>query len=649
MSAAGSPAGDEAPGRDARAAGPGSPAVEYASRQAELSRQGAALDARERRTSTLRGVSFLAAAGLGIYAGIRGGAPLWIAAGAAAVVFVVAVIAHAVLITRRAEIDQRLALVKRGLSRIADTYEDLPERGERFSPELHPYAKDLDVFGHRSLFQLLVTAETQAGQAALASWLLTGASAKTVAERQAAVRELAARPDLREDVAVLAKNARARLAPDALFAWGEARGVFESGGPDLRLALAARFLVPVTILLAIGAWTVGDAIGPLRYGWMVALTVQLLVALRTGVFTERALSQASSREEPLGRFAPLFARIEATTFEAPLLQRCRAALVGAGEARGQGAAEKDAGSAPSGVGSASDAMSKLQNILGFADVRHTGMFHLIFHLVTLWDVWCAVALERWRARHGKRIRAWIEALAAVEALASLATFAHEHPHYAYPEVDEGASRFSADDLGHPLLPAAKRVTNTVAFATGGGAPQALLITGSNMSGKSTLLRAVGTNAVLALSGAPVCATRLSMSVLDVRTSMRITDSLEQGVSHFYAELQRLKEITGAAEAGRPVLFLLDEVLHGTNSRERQIGAKAVVKHLLAKGAIGAVSSHDLGLSDLEGETGGVVVNRHFEEHVEDGKMAFDYRLKTGVVSTTNALRLMKIVGLPVEE
>ncbi len=629
-----------------------SPAAAYRRRQAELSAQGGALDARERRTSTLRGVSFLAMGGLGIYAGVNGGAPPWIATGVAAAVFVTAVIVHAVLITKKAEIDQRSLLVKRGLGRIADTYEDLPERGERFAPEQHPYAKDLDLFGQRSLFQLLVTAETQAGQAALAAWLLTGASAKVVAERQAAVRELAARPDLREDIAVLAKNARAKLAPDALFTWGEAKSVFEPLGAGLRLALGARFLVPVTIALAVAAWTIGGGAGPLRYAWMAALTLQLLAALRTGATTERALAQASSREEPLGRFGPLFDRIEATSFETPLLERCRAALLGEGapSPRGEGDTSADAGSVRRGdKQSASHAMGKLQTILGFADMRHAGLFHLLFHLVTLWDVWCAVALERWRARHGRRIRTWIEALSTLEALASLATFAHEHPGYVYPEVSDGAPRFSAGDLGHPLIAAARRVSNSVAFATGGGAPQALLITGSNMSGKSTLLRAVGTNAVLALAGAPVCASRLSMTVLDVRTSMRITDSLEQGVSHFYAELQRLKEITTAADAGSPVMFLLDEVLHGTNSRERQIGAKAVVKHLLEKGAIGAVSSHDLGLADLEGETGGVVANRHFEEHVEDGKMAFDYRLKMGVVSTTNALRLMRIVGLPVED
>lgn len=636
---------------------PDSPAHAYEQRQAELSRRGAALDAKERTLSLLRGVTFLGGIALAVLAGMRSSTALWVGASATFSAFLAAVVAHAILITRKAEIDQRLSLVAAGLARIRDEYSDFPEKGERFTPEQHPYSKDLDVFGHRSLFQLLSTAETVAGRAALAAWLLTGASVKTVAERQAAVRELAGRPELREDMAVLAHEARAKLPPDALFAWGEAKSVWGDDG-SVQLALAARFLAPLTVTLAILGWTLGAAMGPARHAWIVTLVVQLVVALRTGAMTERALAAASSREEPLGRFAPLFARIEGTSFEAPLLERCRAALLPA----------KDE------TASASQAMSRLQTILGFADLRHAGIVHLLINLFTLWDVWCAVSIERWRARHGKRIRVWIEALSTLEALASLAAFAYEHPDYAYPEVSDGAPRFAAKHLAHPLLPRAKRVANSVAFGVEDGetsgvraaseldetsgvrlpaalapCPQALLITGSNMSGKSTLLRSVGTNAVLALAGAPVCASELSMTTLDVRTSMRITDSLEQGVSHFYAELSRLKEITVAADAGSPVMFLLDEILHGTNSRERQIGAKAVVKHLLAKGAIGAVSSHDLGLAALEEETTGTVRNAHFEEHVEDGKMAFDYRLKTGVVTTTNALRLMRVVGLPVDE
>src|SRR5262249_53138654 len=256
----------------------------------------------------------------------------------------------------------------------------------------------------------------------------------------------------------------------------------------------------------------------------------------------------------------------------------------------------------------------------------------------LWDVWSAAALVRWRARYGIHVRRWIASMAEIEALASLASFAAEHPSYVFPEVGTGALRLVAEGLGHPLIPGGRRVDNDVAFAEPGSA---LMVGGSNMSGKSTLLRAVGVNAVLALAGAPVCATRLSMAECRVRTSMRIKDSLEEGVSHFYAELGRLKAIVDSADAGERVLFLLDEVLHGTNSRERSVGAKAVASPLLDRGAVGAVSSHDLGLSDLEAESGGRVRNVHFQELVEGDKMTFDYRLKPGVVTSSNALRLMK--------
>jgi DNA mismatch repair ATPase MutS len=259
-------------------------------------------------------------------------------------------------------------------------------------------------------------------------------------------------------------------------------------------------------------------------------------------------------------------------------------------------------------------------------------------------VFCAAALLRWRVRAGSQVRRWIEAMAELEALASLATFAEEHPSFAFPEVSAGDLHLVAEGLGHPLIPATARVENDVTLGSPGNV---LLVTGSNMSGKSTLLRAMGINAVLALAGGPVCARRLSMACCQVRTSMRITDSLEEGVSHFYAELLRLKAIVDAANAGERVLFLLDEVLHGTNSRERNIGAKAVVSHLMMEGAIGAVSSHDVGLADLEVESGGRVKNVHFQELVEAGKMTFDYRLKPGVVTSSNALRLMKLIGIRV--
>ncbi|CAN5201408.1 hypothetical protein BH09MYX1_BH09MYX1_62630 [soil metagenome] len=270
------------------------------------------------------------------------------------------------------------------------------------------------------------------------------------------------------------------------------------------------------------------------------------------------------------------------------------------------------------------------------------MVRLLFAPMFLWELNGAYLIERWRTRYGGTLRAAFEALGALEALSSFAASAFENPEYAWPEIDAEPC-FVADALAHPLLGKKTRVANDVVLE---GKGKALLVTGSNMSGKSTLMRAVGVNVVLALAGAPVCAKKMRLGVVRLATSMRVEDSLAEGTSHFYAELLRLKLIVDESAKG-PVLFLLDEILHGTNSHERILGARAVVRDLLEHGALGAVSTHDLGLSDMEAETPEMVKNVHFEEQVEGDKMTFDYKLRRGVVQSSNALRLMKALGLPV--
>ena len=606
----------------------------HAARIADLQRQVAGLEQRSRRLSLLRGLTFLAALAGGAHtlSGVIGrsadvpGPSAWVG-GVAAVAFLGLVIAHARLVTRMSELTQRVALCERASRRAAGDFASLPERGERFAAADQDYAGDLDLFGQGSLFQLLTVAQTGEGEATLAAWLCAPAPAAVLAERQEAVRELAGLGAFREDLAVLGAQAEVRgREADPLIAWAEAPATL--AGPSRPTALtAARLLVPLTLAALIIPRLLGVPLGLWCHAWLVPLVAQLLAlgALRPAV--EPSVAAAASREAPFGRYRPMLACIEQQAFSSPLLRRLQAELRGAGGAP------------------ASSEMSALQRILGFAELRHNGLIHLVVNTGLLWDVWCAEALDRWRLRAGRRVRAWMAALGEFEALASLGAFAHDHPDHAFPEVAEGEPRFEAEGLGHPLLPRGRRVVNDVALV---GAGTGLLVTGSNMSGKSTMLRAMGVNAALALAGAPVCATRLSMSPLAVRTSMRISDSLEHGVSHFYAELTRLKRVVDSADRGERVLFLLDEILHGTNSRERLIGARAVVKHLLAKGAIGAVSSHDLGLSDMEAETGGQMRNVHFEELVIEGKMSFDYKLKPGVVTSANALRLMRIIGIGVD-
>ncbi|HSJ25450.1 MAG TPA: MutS family DNA mismatch repair protein, partial [Longimicrobiales bacterium] len=278
--------------------------------------------------------------------------------------------------------------------------------------------------------------------------------------------------------------------------------------------------------------------------------------------------------------------------------------------------------------------------------------HSPVYIFTLWDVHVLAALERWQAASGAAVRDWLAAVGELEATAALATLAHDNPGWAYPLVDADAERvFRAESLGHPLLREDARVSNDVAVGPPG---TFLLVTGSNMSGKSTLLRAIGTNAVLAQAGAPVCAASLSMPPLDVATSIRVQDSLARGVSYFMAELERLKQIVDEAQqtAAREgtLLFLLDEILHGTNTAERRIAARRVISHLVRTGAIGVVTTHDLELAEEP-----VLVPSarlvHFQETFSEGddeasSLSFDYRLRDGLATSTNALVLMRLVGLP---
>ncbi|AKT43054.1 MutS family DNA mismatch repair protein [Chondromyces crocatus] len=621
----------------------------YDERLSVLRAEMATLESRSQRISRLRGLTFLIAAAGGVYLFLPssgGGGDLAFGAAhpaikvvsaLAALIFVGLVIFHAVLVTRMGGLELRITLFDRARRRTTGDFSTLVARSEKLTPTDHDYSGDLDLFGKGSLFQLLSVAETGEGDAMLADWLLRPASAEVVAERQEAVRELIELRTFREELAVLGSESGARgRDAEALIAWASSPPLLRTQDPLVRLSAV---ILPLTL----AAFTLTQIVPPatlglFRHAWLLLVGVQFFLVAAMRSRTEPTLHAASSREAPFGRYRQVLAGIEEQTFSSPLLQRLRAELRGT----------------EPGVRPASEEMLSLQKILGYAELRHNALIHVILNIGLLWDVWCALALDRWRVRSGSRIRSWMQSLGQMEALTSLATFADENPDYAFPEVKESSPRFEARSLAHPLLPRTRRVANDVGFdATADGSdpsahPVALLITGSNMSGKSTMLRSIGINTVLALAGAPVCAESLELSPLAVRTSMRISDSLEQGVSHFYAEVVRLKRVVDSANRGEQVLFLLDEILHGTNSRERILGAQAVVKHLIERGAIGAVSSHDLGLSPLQEETGGRVRNAHFEELVVEDKMSFDYTLKPGVVSTANALRLMRIAGIGVE-
>ncbi|HEY8089594.1 MAG TPA: MutS family DNA mismatch repair protein [Polyangiaceae bacterium] len=578
----------------------------------------AALEGRSRAIGTARLVlAALALAMVGAVVWGHFGKGLWAALGADVAVFVGLVFVHARVHDAKERASAALRFHQRGLARLDHAWERLPETSARFRRAEHPFVADLDVFGRGSVMQLADGTETRFGEERLAALLSLegrGDWPEGVRARQQAVQDLVARPAFREALAT-AGGILADEKPEAtaLLAWAE---------DERRLAV---WLHPLGWALPLVTW--GLIFLGLGAGITTLVVVaQLAIGGAIGLRVSAMLAVASARESGATRWRAMIALIEGEPFDAPLLRTLRDRL-------------------SAGSRKASVELAALERVMSFAEARHNEVFRLLIGPLFMWDVHCALALLRWRGRAGKHVRAWLEVLGEVEALASLSGLAFENPSFVWPELSEEPG-MEGKALGHPLLPGDRRVGNDVALPRAG---RALVVTGSNMSGKSTLLRALGVNALLAYAGAPVCASSMRIGPARVATSMRIEDSLEHGVSHFYAELRRLKHVLDLAqeEGLPPVLFLLDEILHGTNSRERVIGACAVVRDLVGRGALGAVSTHDLGITALERELGGVVENVHFEEQVSGETMTFDYVLRPGIVQSSNALRLMRAVGIAV--
>jgi hypothetical protein len=538
-------------------------------------------------------------------------------------VVVLSVVAFAALVIVHARVhrakDSALAAVRfheRGLARLDGRWTELPHTTEQ-PPSGQLFAGDLDLFGAASLCQLLDATETRFGQERLAS-LLTESTAEGALERQEAVRDLAARVDFREELSVLgALVGQDRPDPRALLAWAEGATPVQ-GGRLLRMIGRVLPLVFASMLLSTLVFGAPRAV--LGGVLVVAIGADLWTRKRVGAIA--SLLGSASAEGNLARYSEMLAAIERVAFDAPLLRDLATHLSASGTR-------------------ATRELARLERLVGFLEARNNEGFRLFLGPLLLWDLNFVLALETWRSRVGLQVRRWLQVVAEVEALASLAAFAFERPQCPYAEL-VSEPRFEAQGLSHPLLAGA--VGNDLVLE---GPGHALLVTGSNMSGKSTLLRAVGTNVVLAYAGAPVCATRLVLGPVVLATSMRVSDSLARGISHFLAEVQRLREVLDCAKPPAAVLFLLDEILHGTNSRERIIGAKAILRTLLGRGAMGLVSTHDLGLGDFASEPNSRVKNVHFQEQIEGETMTFDFRLREGLVHSSNALRLMKLVGIEV--
>jgi hypothetical protein len=566
------------------------------------------------RLGNVRLALALAAVVMGWAALGRHALSLWWLLAPAAIFFAVAVYHSRVL--RLRDLAQRaVSFYENGLARIEDRWSSIGETGERFLDPHHPYGADLDLFGKGSLFQLLSAARTRMGEERLAQWLLRPSPVEAIRQRHAAASELRDQLDFREDLAVLGADAGVGLYPHELLKWAEAPNQLQSRW----IPAVARLLVGLMLAGAF-VYAYWDVITPLVL--IVIIESSLALALRKKI--EETLHSTEHVFRNLDLLAGILERVDRQQFHVPPLQALQQALTSGGVAAWR-------------------AVAKLRGLVDFIDSRDN-VFVRVLDVPFMYSVQVAFAAERWRAKHGGALRAWLNAVAEIEALLSLAAYSFEHPADPFPEWSEGAARFEAQQLAHPLLPAAVCVRNSLRISS---VESVLLVSGSNMSGKSTLLRAVGVNAVLAMAGAPVRAERLQLTPLQVGASIRINDSLQEGSSRFYAEITRLRQILDLAAEPPPVLFLLDELLQGTNSKDRRIGAEGVIVALVNRGAVGLISTHDLALTEMDGSVSSRLHNVHFQDDLEDGRMKFDYRLREGVITKSNGLELMRSIGLQV--
>jgi hypothetical protein len=530
-----------------------------------------------------------------------------------AFVFAILWIAHERLLRALTASTRLESFYRRGLGRLDDQWAGQGDTGQRFLYPNHLYARDLDLFGTGSLYELISQAASAPGQHTLADWLLHPAEPAEILQRQGAIRELAPRLDLREQLA-LAADAIHEGTPEALTRWAEAT---EATVPGWLL-----YAAPPLALLWLSSMFYWFATS--NYVWFVLLSfLNAALTMRSIGAVKRAAADVLQISPLLGPLHRVLAVYESQPFQAPRLAVLTSAV-------------RSNGLAPS------RAVAKLERNLEWLESSDNWFVKLVNRFV-FWTPLCMLTIEIWRRRHGSHMRAWLSSVGDFEALSSLASFSYERPPCCFPTLRADAPALDAIGLTHPLLRRSTAIPNDLSLDA---ARPLIIVSGPNMAGKSTLLRAIGLNVVLAQCGAPVCCRSFSVSRLAVGASITVQDSLQSGLSRFYAEIQRLKQITDLA-AAQPTLFLLDELLSGTNSHDRRVGTEALLRGLLARNATGLITTHDLALTEIATAFDTEAANMHFGDRFSAGELHFDYKLTPGIANSTNALELMRSIGLEV--
>ncbi len=589
-----------------------SPKEQYSTRLADRNARVARFDTLNARIERVRlaiGTAFLIIAWLCF--GPPAVSALWLLVPVLA--FIALLVHHQRVRNQRSQARRAADFYQAGLDRLNDRWSGKGTSGARFAVPHHIYGDDLDLFGTDSLYELLCAARTQLGESILAQWLLAPADLREIQARHASIADLRARLEFRESMAIDGESLKIDLHPEALNEWARA--------PNRLQSRWLRWTAPLIAGIAVGTVAVWAI-----WGLLFPLLAIILVEAAIGYFLRKPIHEAITTVEgafdDLKGLAGLLELIEAQRFDAAPLVELQGKL-------------------SSHSLNASAALSKLATIVNFVEARRNPLL-APFMLLLMYPLQTALAAERWRSVHGIVIRSWLEVLGEIEALLSLAQYSFEQVADPFPEFLDGPPAFKASGLGHPLIPAAVRVCNNVAIA---GETRVLLVSGSNMSGKSTLLRTIGINTVLAMAGAPVRAASLQLTPVQIGASIRINDSLHEGSSRFYAEIMRLRRLFEPNPL--PLLFLLDELLQGTNSADRRVGAQGLIRALIHRGSIGVISTHDLALTEIAGLEPGAIQNVHFQDELKDGKLKFDFKLRPGIVTKSNGIELMRSIGLDV--
>jgi len=591
----------------------------YEKREQEFSQKLAEARKKLANLAQLRLLVFLLAAFLAGYSIYSNRVEYALYALAPILTFIFLVIIYRRLVNSTTYLENMVNINQSGLQRLSWQWPDFLEKGEQYAQPEHPYSKDLNIFGRGSLFQYINSTVTFGGEEALTNLLKGQEDPASIGERQESVKELSEALPWRQHFQATGMEAEVKKEnPAELIAWAQEK---QAGVNIPNLLL----LLPGITLLLFLLYYLEHLPLPLPLA-LVAIQYGILLATRKKIHREFDRTQMASNR--LKQYAAVLKCIEDAKLKSSRLRCLQESL--SGDRR-----------------TASLQIKALAGIVELTQFRYSQpLVYFPVNTILLWDLFTAKKLATWKNSSGALLETWVDVISEVEVHSCLAGLAHDNPGWVYPEITVGSPYFQASSLGHPLINPEQRICNDVTLPLPG---TALVITGSNMSGKSTLLRTVGLNLVLAYAGAPVCAAAMKASHLPIYSKMQVTDDLTQGVSTYYAELTRIKMVIDAARSGESIIYLLDEIFKGTNSKDRILGTEAIIRMLSDLPSLGMLTTHDLELAALADENPRLIKNYHFDDQIDNDKISFDYKLKTGVSTSTNAIALMKMVGINVEE